>query len=379
MVISLILAALAQAAVAAPDDSIIITAPYARLRSDLERCEKGGCGTIEDIKASVRFAEAAFRKGDYTDARTALRKSVLRNRDAAPQHPEAVSNLYYAQARVAQHYGDQSEYAKAAYDSYRVLREHRPDNQDRFRAEMEVGDMLLSRGEGREADRTYAAGEARASAAGAPKLAAAFTLRRAWVDYLGNNKEGAKRRLDALAAEAPSPSVATAARVLRARIARREGDEALSDRLIAAVEAQPAAAPVLIHQPDMADLVRDPRRFGNDPLRDINAATAARSSDLTSIEWVDVGFWIRPDGSVADAEFLRGRGERRWARPVLALVSGRRYAPVRADPGEPGTYRVERFTATADFITPAGSVIRRRAGAAKVVSQDLSTETVQRD
>jgi hypothetical protein len=73
--------------------------------------------------------------------------------------------------------------------------------------------------------------------------------------------------------------------------------------------------------------------------------------------WVDVGYWIRPDGSVDDIEVLRGSRTRGWEAPVLSNIASRRYAPTR-DPV--GQFRVERYTLTGDYFNPSGSLIRRR-------------------
>ena len=357
-------------ATAAEPQTVVVTATYARLAADLRRCERQGCGTLEDITASVRLAEAAFRKGDYRTARDALRRSVGRNRAAAPQFPEAVSNLYYAQAKVAQHYGDKDEFLDASLKSYQVLRNHRPDSDDRFRAEMEVGDLLVARGRINEARQLYAAAATRA-AAGTPLLADAFRVRLAWADDRAGERGKAKRALDALLAAPSSPALATAAALLRARIAREEGDEARSAALLARITASPTPAPLLLSQADIPGALVDARPLKPDPLTTVGPSTDLRPGDFTNLQWVDIGYWIRPDGSVGEPEVLRGNGSTAWSRPLLGWVASRRYAPTKGTTGDPGSFHIERFTQTAEFVTPVGSNIRRRAGRSSVVSTEL--------
>ena len=107
---------------------------------------------------------------------------------------------------------------------------------------------------------------------------------------------------------------------------------------------------------------------------EIQQDTQTRSSDRASLRWADVGFWITPGGTVADAEVLRGSRDATWAAPIVATIAARRYTPFADAPSGQGRYRIERFTLTADFVTPIGSNIRRRAGAPHYERLDL-TET----
>jgi len=103
-------------------------------------------------------------------------------------------------------------------------------------------------------------------------------------------------------------------------------------------------------------------------------AVPINSSDLASIQWVDVGFWIRPDGHTEEAEILRGSRSPAWAPAILKQVAGRRYA-ARAKVGEEdasGSYRIERVTPKYQYVVPKGSVIRRRVPAAGFEILDLT-------
>jgi hypothetical protein len=66
--------------------------------------------------------------------------------------------------------------------------------------------------------------------------------------------------------------------------------------------------------------------------------------------WIDIGFWVMPDGSVAGLELLRHGANPGWAAPLLESVRGRRYSTA----GEP-TYRVERYSYTSRLEAATGS------------------------
>jgi hypothetical protein len=66
--------------------------------------------------------------------------------------------------------------------------------------------------------------------------------------------------------------------------------------------------------------------------------------------WIDIGFWVMPDGSVAGLELLRHGADPDWAEPLLESVRGRRYSTA----GEP-TYRVERYSYTSRLEAMTGS------------------------
>lgn len=88
--------------------------------------------------------------------------------------------------------------------------------------------------------------------------------------------------------------------------------------------------------------------------------------------WVDVGFAIGADGRVESAEILRGSELKGWAKPLVKAIAQRRYSPVAESDDLAGRYRVERYTLTADFGTPKGSLIRRRAGMRRFERIDLT-------
>ena len=56
----------------------------------------------------------------------------------------------------------------------------------------------------------------------------------------------------------------------------------------------------------------------------------------------------------------------------MTQIANRRYTSFAAPPGDPGVYRIERFTLRAFQRTTTGSLIRRRAGAGDLEVLDLT-------
>ena len=152
----------------------------------------------------------------------------------------------------------------------------------------------------------------------------------------------------------------TALKVVRLRIAVSDGDDAAITKLAGDIGEGQGEAPILIWAPPYPS---DASSAANAHARSFGLVNTldVRASDLSGIQWVDVGFWIRPDGRTAEAELLRGSNAHAWAPTILAQIAQRRYS-ARGDnsSGDPGSYHIERFTRGSRYITPPGSLIRRR-------------------
>jgi hypothetical protein len=85
-------------------------------------------------------------------------------------------------------------------------------------------------------------------------------------------------------------------------------------------------------------------------------------------QWIDVGFWVQPNGHVDDLQMLRhGTGGTDWSAPLLRAISGRLYS--RADRA---TYRLERYTYTSELHNEGtGTHIAVRSPRARVEYFDL--------
>jgi len=255
----------------------------------------------------------------------------------------------------------------------RTLRDHLPENDPARRdVGLVLGDMWIKLGQPSTAADVYETSERHATAAGDIRGALVARLRRAWLAAAMRDQAKARRLLrEATAWPAVSdPALHALLRVAELRIAVQSADTGSIDRLVREIGHAATTQPVLIWAPPYglsasAVSARNARQFG-----DVDAM-AARSSDIGAIEWADIGFWIGSDGRTRDAEVLRGVGERSWAAPALRQIAGRRYTGI-ADTGGQGVYRIERFTNRGEYVTPIGSLIRRRSGPESIEVLDLT-------
>ncbi len=102
-------------------------------------------------------------------------------------------------------------------------------------------------------------------------------------------------------------------------------------------------------------------------VRDWLDAQAAETLFLSSVAVAELLFGIGalPRGKRKDrlASALDGVLDL-FATRILAFdtAAARRYAPVDSAAGDPGRYRIERYTLTAEIVKPIDSLIARRAG-----------------
>ena len=99
-------------------------------------------------------------------------------------------------------------------------------------------------------------------------------------------------------------------------------------------------------------------------------ASANRMSEDFERAWIDVGFWLLPDGRVSGLEVLRRGAEASWAEPLLESIRGRIYSSAAE-----ATYRLERYTYMTgyeDSTTSTGTRLARRTPRARVEYFDLT-------
>ncbi|WP_313230783.1 tetratricopeptide repeat protein [Sphingobium yanoikuyae] len=357
---------------AAPD--IVVTGE--RLVEEQAKCARGECTPLGDAQATIALAEQQFRSGEYVHAKGLLAAAISRNKDKGADAPHAVAAIYEAMATVSLHEGDQDDYRRAVAGQVKTLCDNLPADDVAVQASATaLGDMWIKLGRYRQAESTFRGIEKQALAEGQAYPAMMAGMKRAWLaGALGKMRE-ARAMLDALEQRqiAQEPGFRTALRVVRLRLAVRAGDEAEITRLAGTIAADKDTPPILIWQPPypsdaIAEANNNARAFGGVDVLPV------RSSDVASIQWVDVGFWVRPDGRIEEAEILRGSRSPAWAPAILKQVEGRRYV-AKANLGEedaPGSYRIERVTRKNRYETPLGSNIRRRISAASFEVLDLT-------
>ncbi len=354
------------------DEIVVIGARLDELKAAVERCAAGGCTVREDVIATVRYAEAEFREGNYNDARAALGRAVSRTKKQADSDPFAVAELHTARATVAWHYGDQREALRATGATTRLLDRHAPQSSNALMARMRLVQAQYQLDSPAFNIQQLKDLSEDAAHANQPLIAMRADLGRAAMLYRANRRDEAQELLDAIrTSDLPqAATMRTAAQILSMRLAVSKGDMQAVEALIARLsEEQKRQGPMLVWAPPM------PTPYGPSDLPAVDRsgrAYSGASSDYYPYFWVDIGFAIGPDGRVESADILRGSKTTGWAQPLVKAISQRRYTPSAEMDDLAGRYRVERFTLTAPFVTPINSLIRRRTGIRRFEQIDLT-------
>jgi hypothetical protein len=349
------------------------------LRDRLAACLARRCPTNEDADATLALAEALFLEGDYAEGRAAVQASLRRNRRAAGEFPEPVSDLYRAHARFSRHLGLDPDARRSTYGILSALREGIPVEDHRhFTARLEISEMQATAGDLVMARRELTELARVAHGAGREDVATIAELRMIWLDLLDDQRGPARQRLIALTRLTnPADGMrATGAKLLLSRLYRREGDAARADALLAEIASSPGASARrrLLNPAEYQLAVRqviDPTQEIPDSGNPLTMSTFAnrtrRLSDNVEDKWIDVGFWILPNGRVSGLEVLRQSTSPDWADPLIASIHNRIYSN-----GSEPTYRLERYTYTAGFEIVAGSHIPSRTRDVRVEYLDLT-------
>ncbi len=354
--------------------AIVVVAPVNTGKA-LAECLARQCSVIDDVNATIRHAEALFAAGKYPDARATLLRSLSRNRDAVGQYPRAVAALYEAGATVAEHNGDREEYRTLALKSaYIIAQAPSLSSVERVTGHISAGDIYVALEDRASAEHSYLEAEDLARRDGLAKLAQAIELRRLWISGKPRDSRRQRMRLAAIIAAADTdPKLILHAQTILARLERQDGDQGATDRLVAAIQAQPAGdAPILAWSPPVPataeqDEAKGERRYNS-------GSSSKQQSGVRQYQWADIGYWVRPDGLVTDTDILRGSPDTGWAKPIVSMISRRRYLASKAAADDPGQYRIERVTLTYEWLTPIGSLIRRRIGEPSYRFTDLTHE-----
>ncbi|MFD1952100.1 hypothetical protein ACFSGX_15105 [Sphingomonas arantia] len=351
----------------AQTQTIVVTGrPLADATRALAECIARKCPPNEDIDRTLAVVETQFLAGHYAAARSVLNRAISRNARFAKDYPRPVADLYRVTGRVAIHLGEGEAYRRAVYGIGRSIRAGLPDDSvESLSADIETGEMNSGLGQYDRAQAVYGDVVKRARKANRPDIATMVQLRQAILrDSIGFTSD-ARRDLTAVV-DATDPArrpFAMAARILLARLDRRAGRTDSTDAVIAAFARNPTPMPILIHDAPVGV------GLGSGAVNWI----ATRSFDDA---WGDFGFWIRPDGTVADIELLRhSENDPAWARPVLVSLAARRYTPFAAPDDNPGgAYHVERYTLTSLMMSDSRSRIRRHGPTARYERLDLAAE-----
>lgn len=365
----------AQPAPPAETDTIVVTGVRSQdYRDRLAACLARTCPPDEDIAATLMLAEALFLDGDYREARAVIRASLSRNRDEARDYPEPVAGLYRANTRVARNLGFDRDAALSTRATLRALQTGLPIEDHRhFTARLEIVEQLVAFGQYDQARRDLAELAERAAAAGREDVAIMAELRSLWIAHLqAPGGSQVERSLIGLSRSSDLRR-SIGAKMLLVRIYGERGQTERADALIAELGRGNVQRQLLYAPPyDMRARDQGGAQQYSDGTYTSTDTTLARRVGNMEDQWIDVGFWIQPDGQVGNLEIVRSDGARDWASPVLESIRGRRYS--RLD-GTQATYRLERYTYTSGYEARTGSRIQQRSPRARVEYFDLSTGT----
>jgi len=352
--------------------TIIVTGtPLSQTERALRDCIARRCPPDQDVAASLAHAENQFVAGDYEAARRTTKASLGRNNRHAENYPVPVSNLWRAGSRIAIHLGEGHDYEQSTWGIKRALKAGLPRNDIRLvGADLEVAGMHASLGRTESARNIYQEVVDDSLALNRPDLAAIARLRLAWLHQMEGDSQLTRRKLEAIAADR-SPETRAArltALVLLARLDRQAGKLASSDALITELRSTGFPKPVLLFAPEIK---MNHRVVGEEG--EMGSTTRLMATQNFDDRWVDIGFWVTPDGHVSDAEILRSHGPTYWAKPLMTSIAGRLYSPTGGSEAD-GNYRVERYSFTSLWEDRTGTRLRQRGANARIEYLDLTAE-----
>jgi hypothetical protein len=345
-------------------------------RDRLAACLARHCPVNEDVDATLALAETLFVAGDYRGARTAIRGSIGRNRRHAAAFPEPVSDLYRANSRVARHVGMDTEAQASAREVLYALQAGIPTEDYRhFTARLEIVQSEVAFGQYDAARRDLSRLAQLARAAGRNDVVAVTELRGLWIDYLQSPRGPVPSRLVELSrlTDPARRLSSVGAKILLIRIYSERDDTARANALIAELGRMGGRRQLLYNPPfelGVQAITPPGSSEGNALLQNVNSRIPLSYEN----KWIEVGYWVQPDGRVSDLEIVRrGRGSLGWETPLLDSIRGRRFSA-----GGDSTYRLERYTYTAGYETATGSHLSQRSPMARLEYFDLSGDQPER-
>jgi hypothetical protein len=356
-----------------PTEPIVVTGIRIQDYSDrLAACLARHCPPDEDIDATLALAEASFLEGEYDEARAAVHASLRRNRDEAQSYPEPVADLYRAHSRLSRHMGFDRDALRSAHGILDALQEGIAQEDHRhFTARFELAEIQMMSGRHRAAQRGLERLAQSARDRGRQDVAILAELRGLYYDHLNYRYGPARSRLIELAnlADPRRQLESVGAAILLARIYRGEGDTERADALLADIGRGRSAQRRLLYSPPYQLLSERGRWDGELSLDDAGlwGNPLSRMPPNVESKWIDVGFWVTPDGTVSELEIVRQGAPTGWADPLLESIRGRRYSTA-----EDPTYRLERYTFTAPWERATATRIIQRSHRARVEYLDLT-------
>ena len=366
---------------AASSDIVVTAQSLTDTQNALRDCIARHCPPSEDIRASLVHAENQYVAGAYADARQTVSASLRRNRRQPGASATDVASLFRVHSRLSAHLGQETQQRRSLVDMRETLRDALGDaDPQTLAARIEVADGLAAMGIMSNARRAYMDVAADADRLSLPRIAAFTRIRlanlvmaNADADSSSADVRMARAQLEAIAANgaAAGQDMALVAAVLMYRFDKSRGDETGLQQVIARYAAMTGVtAPVLM----WSEPIQLPSTITDAP-RDNAGVT--HSNQYNSGAWIDVGFWIEPDGKVSNVEVLRqSTRQASWSSAVERAIQTRRYIPTRGQNGafSPGQYQIERYTLTADSSLCIASHLQCHNGTPRVQQMNLTPD-----
>jgi len=337
----------------------------------LRTCLARNCVPVEDVTASLALADAQFVNGLYDEARRTLHEARRRLQRAPGEHPRLRASLLNGTATVAEHQGDLFDAMYARGGAARALWSAGPDTiVPALNARIASALMQARLGRISEARTTLRLTAGMAVNANQPLLAQAVRMYDAAIQWRSGAQRPAERTLrDVMVLEGDGfRSLRVASAALLTQLLNESGREDRTGLLEQVVHReQSGAKPVLLYSPPLERLGPvQGDAFGFIPDRTITSESIAVGG------WMDLGYWVRPDGSVAEVQVLRGARHAGLTDYIRDIAARRRYAATPRSASPQGWYEIRRFSIGYERFTPLGSRIIRRAGAPMIAEMDLA-------
>ncbi len=362
-----------------PEREIVVTGQrLGDTRNALDACIARACPPRQEIAATLAHTENLFVAGRYDDAQGVAARGIARNRRFARDLPIDVAGLLRAHARLSAHLGEVELARASTLGMINALRAGLDDRDSNvLTAQVELAHLYAKQGAFGIAEANYRRIAQDARSAGQPRIEGYARFRHGMLLATLAQKDAmyeprARATLRALA-DRTDPELAgfaNAARLGLLRLAIRGKAPQDIDRMIGELAQRGTTTrPALLY----GEPVKLVHARAND---DSGSATARMSADIVADQWIDVAFLIGTDGLPQEIETVRTSAGYTggWADAVIDAIRTRRYAPLTIAPGEPGLFRVERYTKTAPLVAITGSRMRQRSANATIEMVDLSTD-----
>lgn len=289
-----------------------------------------------------------------------------------------MGNLFRANSRIAIHLGEVESYRISAIASLDALKAGLGAHDPRaFAQRLEVADGFAHLGRPDDALEMYKAVAHEARDSGVSNMEGFALFKRAVLNtvsarvYPAIYADPARRSIRDLA-KTTDPHLAPfrdAVGLLAVQLSAKGEKDPAYDKLIASYRGKPSRTPQLIYAPPIRE------NGGERALLSGSTLGRLRTSNYDG-QWADIGFWVMPDGRVADANLVLGakKLDKHWPPPVLDAIRHRRYAPLALAADAPGVLRVERYTRTTHWISGTGTHMRVREPFPRIEMLDLTEQ-----